>query len=29
LALGYPAEIARRAVQNPIDIKEKLHINIW
>ena len=29
LALGYPAENARRAAQNPIDIKEKLHLNIW
>ena len=29
LALGYPAENAHRAAQNPIDIKEKLHVNIW
>ena len=29
LALGYPAESARRAAQNPINVKEKLHVNIW
>ena len=29
LALGYPAENARRAAQNPINVKEKLHVNIW
>ena len=29
LALGYPAEDARRATQIPVNVKDKLHHNSW
>lgn len=29
LALGYPAETAKRAPQYPVNLDEKIHLNIW
>lgn len=29
LALGYPADNAKRATQYPVDLESKLHVNIW